>query len=133
MTPLADTHVHLLAGLEPFERQVRVAGAMQRLHAVADGLEHALDLPVAALVDRQLDHVLREPPHLGRSGRPVLELDSFREPPQRPGQTPIATRPRRVSRGTCTRSWAGGADYGKSTGGSPGMDWIDTRDRKFEH
>src|SRR3954449_10695195 len=44
-----------LAGLEPFERQVRVAGAVQRLHAVTDGLEHALDLTIAPFVDRQLD------------------------------------------------------------------------------
>jgi hypothetical protein len=57
-------------------------------------------------------------------------VNYWREPPQRPGQTPIATRPRRASRGACTRSWPGGPDYKRSTGGSPGMDWIDSRDRK---
>src|SRR6478609_9667370 len=72
-----------LAGLEPFERQVRVAGAVQRLHAIADGLEHALDLAVAPFVDRQLDRRARQTPDLRRSCPPVLEVDTLGELPQR--------------------------------------------------
>src|SRR6478752_8203640 len=63
-----------LAGLEPFERQVRVAGAVQRLHPVADRLEHALDLTVAPFVDRQLDRRAGQALDLGRSGPAVLEV-----------------------------------------------------------
>src|SRR2546423_15188024 len=56
------------AGLEPFERQVRVARTVQRLHAVADRLEHPFHLTVPSLVDRQLDSRAVHALPLGRRG-----------------------------------------------------------------
>ena len=44
-----------LPWLEPVGRQPRVAAAMKVADGVADRLEHALDLMLAALVDRELD------------------------------------------------------------------------------
>ncbi len=64
------------AGLEPSERQRAVAAAMQVTHAMTDRLEHAPHLPVAALVDRQLQLRAAKPPHLCRSGRAVVEHHS---------------------------------------------------------
>ena len=51
------------------------ADAAQRDHLVADRLGHAPHLAVAALAQDDLDLALAEPAHLGRRGRPVLELD----------------------------------------------------------
>ncbi len=47
---------------------------MQVPDAVADRLEHATHLPVAALVDRQLELRPPEPAHMGRRSRAVVEL-----------------------------------------------------------
>ena len=44
-------------------------------------LEHAPDLALAALVDRQLEPVGAETSHLGRGSRPILELDALSERP----------------------------------------------------
>src|SRR5271169_4029903 len=54
------------AGLESFERQPGVPAAMQAAHRMPDRLEHALHLPVAALVDDQLDRVRAEAPDVRR-------------------------------------------------------------------
>src|ERR671924_498957 len=45
------------AGLEATQAQRPEGDAFERLDGVADGLAHALDLSLAALVDRQLDPV----------------------------------------------------------------------------
>jgi hypothetical protein len=48
-------------------------------HGVPHGREHALDLVLAALVDRELDRVRAEEPGFGRCGRAVVEVDPFTE------------------------------------------------------
>src|SRR5207244_2209426 len=65
------------AGLEPFERQSRVAGAMETADGMADGLAHPLDLVLAPLVERQLDRRGPEEPGLRRRRKAVVELDTF--------------------------------------------------------
>ena len=50
---------------------------------MADGLEHALDLAVAALMQRQLDAPRAEAARLCRRRAPVLELDPLAEPAER--------------------------------------------------
>ena len=49
------------------------ADAAQREHPVADRLDHAADLAVAAFAQDDLDLALADPAHLGRGGRPVLQ------------------------------------------------------------
>ncbi len=46
---------------------------------MADRVEHALDLPVAAFVDDQLDLVRAGSSHLRGCGAPVVELDTGAE------------------------------------------------------
>ena len=58
------------------------ADAPQRHHLVADRLGHAAHLAVAALAQDDLDLPLAQPPHLGRRGRPVVQLHPARQPPQ---------------------------------------------------
>src|SRR6478752_7334250 len=48
-----------------------------RLHPMADGLAHPLDLPLAPLVDRQLEHARAHLAHLRRRGRPVVECHAL--------------------------------------------------------
>jgi hypothetical protein len=43
---------------------------------MADGLAHPPDLPLAALVDRDLERVRSEPANLRRGGAAVVELDA---------------------------------------------------------
>ena len=62
-------------GGEAVERQAAVAAAVQAPDGVADRLEHALDLVLAALVERELDGVGAQQPGLGGRGAAVLELD----------------------------------------------------------
>jgi len=50
---------------------------------MADGLAHALDLVLAAFVQRQLELRRAKTPNTGRSGAAVLELDACRELLQR--------------------------------------------------
>ena len=52
-------------------------------HAMADGLAHPPHLPLAPLVQHELDAVGREPPHLGGRGLAVVERDALAQPPQR--------------------------------------------------
>ena len=47
------------------------------LDAVADRLAHALDLAVAALVDRDLEDVAADAPHARGRREAVLELDAL--------------------------------------------------------
>jgi hypothetical protein len=49
---------------------------MQVTHAMTDRLEHAPHLPVAALVDRQLELRAPQSTHLRRRGRAVVEEHS---------------------------------------------------------
>jgi hypothetical protein len=44
-----------LAGFEPFERQAGVRAAVEVPDGMANRLEHAPDLSVPALVERELD------------------------------------------------------------------------------
>jgi hypothetical protein len=64
-----------LAGLEPFERQSRVAAAVQPRDRVADGGQHPLDLVLAPFVDGELDACAAQPAGARGRRRPVLELD----------------------------------------------------------
>src|ERR671925_306233 len=50
---------------------------------MADGLEHAPDLAVAALMDRELDPRGPKSANRGRRRPAVLELDALREPLER--------------------------------------------------
>ena len=81
-------------GSSPSSVERAVAAAMQPLHAVADGLEHALHLPVASLVDRQLDVGAGDAPHLRRRGL-APSSSSF---------TPSASLRRMPSVGCCQSS-----------------------------
>ena len=56
---------------------------MQAANRVANRLEHALDLMLAALVDRELDPRGPEPLHARRRSRPVVELDPLGQPFER--------------------------------------------------
>ena len=71
------------------------ADAPQRDHLVADRFGHPAHLAVAALAQDDLDLPLAQPPHLGRRGRAVLELD-----PARPA---AAGRPRPAAAAARTR------------------------------
>src|SRR5437016_10308686 len=64
------------AWLEPFERQVRVPRAVQRLHAVPESLEHPPHLAVASLVDRQLDARRAGATNARGRGASVVEIDA---------------------------------------------------------
>src|SRR3954469_5181160 len=55
----------------------------QGFHRVPDRLEHALDLALAALMNRQLDVVGADLADLRGGGQPVLELDPLSERAQR--------------------------------------------------
>ena len=55
----------------------------QRDHRMADGLEHPPHLALAALEDRELDPVGREPLHAGWRGHAVVEPDALAQRPQR--------------------------------------------------
>src|SRR3954454_22796486 len=68
---------------EVVETQRTEAHALQRADAVADGLAHPLDLVVAALVDRQLEHAGLELADPGRRRAAVLEVDTLAQRPQR--------------------------------------------------
>src|SRR6266436_9636162 len=64
------------AGLEPFDRQARVAASVQSHDRVADGLAHALDLMLASLVQDQLELRGAETAHVRGRGGTVVELDA---------------------------------------------------------
>ena len=75
------------------ELQRAEADALERPDGVPDGLAHAPDLALAALVDAQLEDVRAQPAHVGRGGAPVVELDALAQRPQRAvADRPAATR-----------------------------------------
>jgi hypothetical protein len=57
---------------------------VERLHAVADGLDHPAHLAVPALVEDELEAGAGETPSPGRRGASVLEVHALRELAQRP-------------------------------------------------
>jgi hypothetical protein len=71
------------SGLEAAQVEAGVAAAVQAGDRVADRLEHALDLVLAALVDAELDSRRAEPARAGGTGTPVVELDALLEPAER--------------------------------------------------
>ena len=72
-----------LARGEPVEVEPGEPRPVQLAHGMADGLEHAAHLPVAALVEDELDAARGEPLRLGRRRAAVLELDALAEAPDR--------------------------------------------------
>src|SRR3954454_8939226 len=66
----------MAAELQRAQTQRPEGHALERTDGMADGLEHALDLALAAFADRQLDVVGADPPHQCRCGDAVLELDA---------------------------------------------------------
>src|SRR4051812_25402826 len=62
---------------EVVRRQARVARAVQAYNRVPDGLEHPLDLVLAALVDGHFDAGRSDPADASGSAAAVLELDAF--------------------------------------------------------
>jgi hypothetical protein len=64
------------------EHQRPEANALQAHDPVPDVLAHALDLALAALVDRDLERVGLHAGDAGRRGHPVLELDAGAQRPQ---------------------------------------------------
>ena len=70
-------------------------GAHEAPHRMADGLAHAADLAVAALVDHDAQHARRQHAHLGRRGRAVVELHALAQVRRAPGAgVPPATSAR---------------------------------------
>src|SRR5215207_6017826 len=72
-----------LAWSEVAELQGAEADPHELLDRASDRLTHATDLAVAALVDRQLHLVGREPAHLRRGRHAVLQLDALAQRLQR--------------------------------------------------
>jgi len=72
------------AGAKAAKLERAEADSLERRDRVPDLLAHAPDLPLAALVDRELDRVRRHAPDPCRRAAPVLELDAFAQSPQRP-------------------------------------------------
>src|SRR5258705_12777501 len=66
------------AGLEPFERQARVAASVQPQDRLADGLAHALDLVLACLMQRQFELRGPETPDACGHGAGGVEGFAFR-------------------------------------------------------
>jgi len=66
-----------LAGLEPFERQVRVAAAVEVADRMADRLAHPFHLMLPPLVQRELDRRRAESVCLRRRGAAIVEFDPF--------------------------------------------------------
>src|SRR5436190_938386 len=71
------------AGLEPLQGQSFIGGPVEVPHRVADRLAHPFHLPVATLVDRQLDLRRAETACPRGRGEAVLELDAADEPFER--------------------------------------------------
>jgi hypothetical protein len=71
------------AGRQLAELEWTEADPLQLQHTVADVFAHALDLALAALVDRDLEGVGFYAGDARRRGHPILELDSVAERPQR--------------------------------------------------
>ncbi len=67
------------------QRQRAEPDPLQRSDRVADRLAHPLDLALAALVDRQLDRVRRDPPDARRGGHAVVEPHARPQRSQRAG------------------------------------------------
>src|SRR5438045_3839614 len=65
------------ARAEPCEVEPGVAAAVQAPHRVPDGLEHALDLVLPALVECQLDKARAEAARLRGRRAAVVELDAL--------------------------------------------------------
>ncbi len=57
--------------------------APQREHRMPDGLAHPAHLPLAALADRDLEHVGAQAADPRRGGPPVVELDALAQRAQR--------------------------------------------------
>src|SRR6266511_142985 len=63
-----------LAGPEPFDADARIAAAVQADDGMANRLAHALDLVLAALMDRELEPRRSEEPGAGGRRPAVLQL-----------------------------------------------------------
>src|SRR3954451_13640137 len=86
----------VLAGLQAAEAQRAEGDPLERADRVPDGLAHALDLALAALVDGQLDAVGPEAAGARRRREPVLELHALAQRAQRRLADRRVTHPRAV-------------------------------------
>src|ERR1700677_3391110 len=60
---------------EPVQSQRTERDSLKREHGMTDRLAHAPDLPVATLVDRQLDQIRLHTTHARRRGETILQLN----------------------------------------------------------
>ena len=101
-----------VARTQPAQLQRAERHALERPHRVADRLEHAPHDPVAALVDRDLEHRLPagrgDHAHARRPGASVLELDAAPQGLQRP----LRRSARDPRHGRCAAPRSAGASAG---------------------
>ena len=71
------------AGREVAQAQRAEGDALQAHHGVPDGVEHPPHLPLAALVQRDLDALGREPARARGRRHPVVEEHALAQPAQR--------------------------------------------------